>query len=326
MLLGALVALVWVPAQAATLKVVGFLPPRSISNSKCMEPWLDEMKPALAGEVDFQTFWGATLGRNPTKLYDLVIDGVGDIAYFLPGYTPGRFPDFGIFELPYLARSAAEAGYAQERMFRQGNLGGLDDVHVLGFYATDPNVLHLREPIKSLDGVKGLKIRTAGPVYSSFVKFLGGVPVAMPVTQMTESLQRGLVDGAILGWSGARVFKLEAVTSFHYGAPFGVSPIAVVMNKDKWNALPAKAKAVFDKYDGDNIAKICGEAFDGDAERGRQTMLKTGTAMYATDEELANGPKWAKPVHDEWIARVEDGRKKYDALTGILADLRAGKM
>lgn len=327
LLAGALTALASVPVEAATLKVVGFLPARSISNSMCMEPWLAAIKPELGDEVEFQTYWGGTLGRNPTKQYDLVLDGIADVAYFLPGYTPGRFPDFGVFELPYLVRSGAEAGLAQRRMFDKGHLGGLEKSHVLGFYATDPNVLNLREPISSLDDVEGRKIRTAGPVYSSFVKSLGAVPVAMPVTEMTEALQRGLVDGTVLGWSGARVFRLQSVVDFHYSAPFGVSPLAVVMNKDKWNGLSAKARAVFEKHGGDEIAKLCGGAFDDDADRSRKIMMDAGNKVYqASAEEIDKGLARTKPVHDEWIEGTENGQKKYDDLKNILADLRAGRM
>ena len=43
------------------------------------------------------------LGGTPPQLYDQARDGVADIVWTLPGYTPGRFPRIEVFELPFVA-------------------------------------------------------------------------------------------------------------------------------------------------------------------------------------------------------------------------------
>ncbi len=314
-------------AQATTLKVLSFLPPRSVSVSKTLVPWMKSVEAAAQGELKLQGYWGGSLGRNPTKQYDLLKDGIGDIVYVLPNYTPGQFPDFGIFELPYLIRSGEEGSVAIWRMHQKGLLRGLQQSHVIGFWSTEPNIFHTSKPMRSLSDIKGLKIRGAGPVYGSFIKYLGGIPIGMPVTQVTESISRGVVSGTLLGWGGSLIFRIHNVTSYHYEAPLGIAPFFLSINEDKWAALSGKSKAAITKYGGEYLARLGGKAFDDFGKRAFKIISKAGkrTITRATPAEIETQAAAAKPVHDAWIKSKKDGAKKYAAILQILADIRAGR-
>ncbi len=314
-------------AQATTLKVVCFLPPRSVSVAKVLVPWIKSVEAAAEGELKLQGYWGGSLGRNPFKQYDLMKDGITDIVYVLPNYTPGQFPDFSIFELPYLIRSGEEGSVAIWRMHQKGLIRGLEQGHVIGFFSTEPNIFHTSKPVRSLSDIKGLKIRGAGPVYGSYIKYLGGVPSGMPVTQVTEAISRGVVDGTLLGWGGALIFRIHNVTKYHYEAPLGISPFFVSINQDKWRALSQKSKAAITKYGGEYMARLGGKAFDDFGKRGYKVISKGGkrTITRATPTEIEAQAAAVQPVHDAWIKGKKDGAKKYATLRGILADIRAGR-
>ncbi len=314
-------------AKATTLSIVCFLPPRSVSVSKVFVPWIKSVEAAAEGELKFQGYWGGSLGRNPFKQYDLMKDGIADVIYVLPNYTPGQFPDFSIFELPYLVRSGEEGSVAIWRMHQKGFMRGLQQGHVIGFFSTEPNLFHATKRLRSLSDIKGLKIRAAGPVYSSFIKHLGGTPVGMPVTQMTEAISRGVVEGALLGWGGSLVFRLHHVTNHHYEAPLGISPFFVSMNMGKWQALSQKSKAAITKHGGEYMSRLGGKAFDDFGKRGFNVISKMDkqTIARATPAEIEAQAAASKPVHDAWIKNKKDGAKKYSALQQILADIRAGR-
>ena len=314
-------------AKATTLSIVCFLPPRSVSVSKVLIPWTKSVEAAAEGELKFQGYWGGSLGRNPFKQYDLMKDGIADVVYVLPNYTPGQFPDFSIFELPYLVRSGEEGSVAIWRMYQKGLLRGLQQGHVIGFFSTEPNLFHTTKPIRSLSDIKGLKIRSAGPVYGSYVKHLGGIPIGMPVTQMTEAISRGVVDGTLLGWGGALIFKIHAVTRFHYEAPLGISAFFVSMNMDKWRALSKKSKAAVTKFGGEYMSRLGGKAFDDFGKRGFSIISKAGkrTITRATPAEITAQAVASKSVHEAWIKGKKDGTMKYATLQRILADIRAGR-
>ncbi len=309
------------------VRMAGFTPEKSVVVSNTMKPFIKAVNAEVGDEITLKGYWGGALGRNPKKQYDLVLKGIADTAFFDPGYSPGKFPDYGLFELPFLARSGLEASIAMWRMYDRGHIAGFDKVKLLGTYSTDISFVHTKKPIKSFYKLGGLKLRTAGPVMSDTVKAIGGVPIGLPVTQTTEALSRGVVDGALTGWSVVLVFRMSSILKYHYEAPMGIVPLATVMNLKTWNGFSRKVKASIDKHSGEVFSQQSGGGFDRvagimarkAAKGGGHTIVKMDAAGYK------RGAAWAKPLHEKWINSEKDGQRKYDAYLKILADIRAGK-
>ena len=97
---------------------------------------------------------------------------------------------------------------------------------------------------------------------SDTVKALGGVPIGLPITQVTEALSRGVVDGAFTGWSTILVFRMASILKYHYEAPLGIVPLVTVMNNKTWNGLSRRVQGSIDKHSGVVFAKQSGGGFD----------------------------------------------------------------
>ena len=67
---------------------------------------------ASGGTLKIEHYPGGTLGKGPVQQLSMVENAVADIAEVVVAYSPGRFPELSIFELPFLARSNVEAGLA----------------------------------------------------------------------------------------------------------------------------------------------------------------------------------------------------------------------
>jgi TRAP-type C4-dicarboxylate transport system substrate-binding protein len=314
-------------AAPKLVRIAGFTPEKSVVVTHTMKPFIKAVNAEVGDEVRLKGYWGGALGRNPKKQYDLVLSGVTDTAILVPGYSPGKFPDFGLFELPFLARTGLEASIAMWRMFKQGHIRGFDKVKLLGVYSTDVFFINTKEPIKTFYKLNGLKIRTAGPVLSDTVKALGGVPVGLPTTQTTESLSRGVIDGVLTGWSGILVFRMASLLKYHYEAPLGIVPLVTAMNKKTWDSLSPRVQASIDKHSGEVFAKKSGGGFDRVAGIMASKARKGGghTIIKLDAEGYKRGAAWAKPLHEKWIKSTPNGRKKYDAYLKVLTDIRAGK-
>jgi TRAP-type mannitol/chloroaromatic compound transport system substrate-binding protein len=103
-----------------------------------------------------------------------------------------------------------------------------------------------KKPVSKLDDVKGLKFRTVGisiDVYSG----MGAAVNALPGGEIVAAMDRGLLDAAefnnatsdrILGF--ADVSKVCMLQSYHQNA----EQFEIMFNKDKYNALPDKMKAI----------------------------------------------------------------------------------
>ena len=96
-------------ATENTLRIGSHLNPRSTGISQVIKPWTDAVRAEAGDAVTIVEYWGGSLGKSPAKQFELVRSGVLDIAWILPGYTPGQFPEMGLFELPFLFDSSLEA-------------------------------------------------------------------------------------------------------------------------------------------------------------------------------------------------------------------------
>ena len=118
---------------------------------------------------------------------------------------------------------------------------------------------YLRDAIDGAPGLDGRKIR--GTVsYHPMIRALGGSPVNMPGGEIYTSLQKGVIDGAAWGLTGAKDFKWYEVAG-HYAEPvFGQVGLMIFMNLDAWNALGDDERALIEaeaiKLEVDSIARF----------------------------------------------------------------------
>ena len=101
-------------AEPITLRLHTFNSPQSIAVRLFLQPWAEEIEERTAGRVEVQVFPAMQLGGRPSDLYGQARDGVVDIVWTLPGYSPGRFPLTEAFELPFVrGRGGDQPGVAR---------------------------------------------------------------------------------------------------------------------------------------------------------------------------------------------------------------------
>lgn len=323
---GALMTTSAPPAAAQDLIKVGtFVPEKSTGVSRVIKPWMEAVS-AETDAVQMRGFWGGTLGKDPFKQFDLVQNGVADVTWVLPGYTAGQFPEMSLFELPFLFRTAEEASIVGWKLYEQGLLTGFDGVHLIGFFASEPNAIYMAEPIASLDDIAGKKLRSVGPVHANFLETFGAAPQTLSSGEMNEALNRGTIDGVIQSWTGLRTFKTTPLISQEYKVPVGVIPFVLLMNESKWNNLPADAQAAVMKHGGLKMAQMGADGYRATGAAIVADVKAEGRVVFdgpSTPQLDAYGAK-AQAVHQWWIARTPNGQAVYDAALAALAELRAG--
>ncbi len=313
---------------ATTIKIACYLPAFSVSVTKILKPFANEVTKATGSTVKFQEFWGGSLGRNPEQQYKLVTGGITDIVFISTYTAGGQFPDASITELPGLVRSSAVGSPAYWRFYKAGMMRGMGDIKTVGLYMPAISLIHTRQPIKSLEDAKGLKIQAAGPNLAEFIKQFGGVPVYMPATELAQSLTSGVIDGSTVDWTGFLTFKLQSLAKNHYEIPLGGISFVIAMNKGKWESLSADQQAAIDKFGGEYMAEHGGKAYDAAGEERRQKVMQDKSQHFVAPSKAeidAAMQKYGPPVYKNWIAKTPDGQKKFDTFTKLLADVEAGK-
>jgi TRAP-type C4-dicarboxylate transport system substrate-binding protein len=147
------------------------------------------------------------------------------------------------------------------------------------------------------------------------------------VPGVAEAISRGVVDGTLSDWNGIVAFRIGDAAKHHLDVPLGTAAAGVFMNLDVYNALPAAAKAVFDKLGGAELSRRHGVEFD---RQYRQNLDATRTKpdhtiTFPSAAERAAIKTKLHPVTTRWIEEGPDRRKLYDATVSIVEALRKGK-
>jgi TRAP-type C4-dicarboxylate transport system substrate-binding protein len=267
-----------------------------------MERWAKEVGLRTKGAVKIQTFPGGTL--LPAKsIFDGVITGTADIGNFAMSYQPGRFPISEAIDLPVGFTSARAASLALYDLIEKYPKE-FEKVKILTLFTCPPAHLMTIKPVKSLSDLKGMEIRCTG-TGAEVIKRLGGIPIAMPQSDAPEALQKGIVKGMASSMEVLKDFNYAAYTTYANTTSFYVVSFAVVMNKDKWNSLPADVKKVLDdlgreqaEWTGNYVDNHVTEAIKWSKEKYNFQMID----LPASDK--AQIPVLLKPMVEAYIKKM----------------------
>ena len=308
-------------AEEITLRLHNFNSPKAIANRLFLVPWAEEIERNSGGRVEVQVFPAMQLGGKPADLYGQARDGVVDIIWTIPGYSPGRFPLTEVFELPFVAVGAEANSQALTEFYRKWMRDEYEDTHPLVFHATAPTHLHTTErPIRTLEDFRGLKIRTPSRIGGETLRAFGATPIGMPIPAVYEALSRGVVEGTAIPWTIMRPFRLHEVTKYHTEVAFSCVQFVMTMNKRRYEGLPPDIRAIIDDSTGVALAKRLGRIWQDDEKPGRAIAVERGQPILSLSE--AEKERWARAartVVDGWVEKV--GALGYDG-RALLADAR----
>lgn len=256
--------------------------------------WTKEVEKRTQGRVKITLFPGGTL-TPADKCYDGVVKGISDIGMSVLGYTRGKFPLTEVIDLPLGYKNGISATQLINQYYRHFKPKEFEEVKVLYFHAHGPGILHTKKPVQKLEDVKGLRIRSTG-LSAKVVMALEAAPVAMPMGETYDALKRGMAEGSMAplesleGWKWGEVVKS---TTESYGAAYSTG-FFVVMNKDKWNALPPDIQKTIEKIDEEWIEKT-GKLWDDIDKSGRAFTLKLGNQIISLSKE--ENQRWTRAVN-----------------------------
>ncbi|HDH98072.1 MAG TPA: TRAP transporter substrate-binding protein [Deltaproteobacteria bacterium] len=297
-----------VKAEAAPIKLTFsiFFPPTH-GQAKAAINFAKEVEKRTNGKVQITAFPGGTLTKAP-QCYDGVVKGISDMGNSCFAYTRGRFPVMAAVDLPMGYKNGLQASRVANGFAKAINPKELQDVKLLYVHAHGPGLLHTKRPVRKLEDLRGMKIRATG-LSAKVVKALGGVPVAMPQGGTYEALQKGVVEGTfspievLKGWKQGEVIKYTT-ECFSVGY---TTAMFVVMNRNKWNSLPADVKKVFEEVSSEWV-DVHGKAWNTTDKAGRDFTLSLGNKIIPlSDAESARWRKAVEPVINDYMSKTPNG-------------------
>ncbi|GGE64734.1 MAG TPA: TRAP transporter substrate-binding protein [Paenalcaligenes hominis] len=317
-----------VQAETITLKVAHFLPPSAPGHTKFIAPWCEKIEQESKGELKCQIYPAMQLGGTPPQLFNQARDGVADIVWTLPGYTAGRFPVTEIFELPFMTTTHSPSSMAMWDFVSENAMDEYKGVKLIGAWVNGANQLHMRDkPIRTLDDLKGLKVRAPSRLGNRLLATLGATPVGMPVPQMAESLSKGVIDGALVPWEVLPATKAHELTKYHTdtapGRAMTTATMVYVMNEKRYNSLPDHLKKVIDDNSGREVSGWIASQYQAADAAGREAAESRGNEVIVLSaDETAKWEAASTSVVDEWVKDItskgKDGQKMVDEARALV--------
>lgn len=277
-----------------------------------LQVWMKKVTELTKGKVQFELFPSEQMGKSADML-DVVSQGVADVGYVPYPYFSGRMPLItgagaisGIWENCTVGNPAvfevASVNPVLEYDFLRNGVRP-----VLPFANQVFQVLSNKKPVKTLEDMKGLKIRSSGGVMDKIISSFGAIPVQIPVPELYEALQRGTVDGTLISFVSAQSHKLdEVIKHATRGVNVSGGVFGYVINENTWQKLPKDVQDAMTTASKEALANLA-KVMDDSEKQAIESFQKKGIQVYELSAEEQK--KWIeaqKPVTDAWIKTMEE--------------------
>jgi TRAP-type C4-dicarboxylate transport system substrate-binding protein len=314
------------PAQTV-LRAADSLPVGHFFAEQGLKFWLAEVRKRTNDAIDLQHYPAEQLGKAKDML-QLAMTGVADIAYVVPSYVSDKMPLMTVSELPGLSSSSCQGTEAFMKLARGGLLDQKElapnGVVVLFSAVLDPYQAYGTRRFDSLDGLKGMKLRTAGGAQAALVRALGGVPVSMAAPETYEALSRGTIDGVIFPTASLIAYDLASrLKGATQDASFGSVVLTYAMSRKRFEQLPADVRSAM-LAAGDAAARNVCAWLDGNAATLRTKIAAAGVNYIRLgDADRRRLAEASEVVNREWAQQLDKrGKPGTEVLDAYVAAIR----
>ncbi len=283
--------------------------------------WCQQITDASDGLITFEIYGGGSLGAAKDH-YDMVRSGTCDIAYSFYGIHAGVFKSFETFSIPMIGFVNAEQASKAIWDFYENNdyaAKEMSSVHLLLAHSYSPCVLSTNGfKVEKAADLKGRSLRImSGPINTFFTK-LGATSMTVPISDIYENLQKGIMNGYVGGVDSILGYNLYENTTNILRTPIAAGPFYMWMNSNTWDKLPDWAKEIFSEYGGMTGAEFFGAGWDADDENTYAKIESEHSIIEINElsgEELANWQTVAGEITQDWITELNNAG--YDGKTVV---------
>ena len=303
-------------ASARELSLAYFMGPKHPMNAAVFKPFAEKLAEVSGGALTIKQFPGGALNSIPPKQYSILLDGVADIVFTIPGYTADLFPQTNLIAYPGVCDDAVSCTDAL--LDARSTIEKEFDAKLLAIWANSAPVLITRDkPVRTLEDLAGLKIRVGSKQNVPFVQALGASAVAQPVTVIHQNLTNGVVDAIAIDPSAIGSFKLhEPANYITTWFPGSGSAFALLMNNDVYYSLSDEERGWVDSAAMAELSMSGGAAYLNAGKRGLKIAEDAGIELIELSEEEKDRFRAAmQQVHDAMFSNPAGDMTVEEVLT-----------
>jgi tripartite ATP-independent transporter DctP family solute receptor len=217
-----------------------------------------KLEEATKGRLSIQMYPSMQLGGEKEMIEQAQVGALA-IARISVGPMGPLVPELNVFNMPFLFRDTAHMEKVIDGPIGDELLKKITDHPTAGLVGLcwmnsgTRNVYNSKKPIRTVEDLKGLKIRMMGnPVFVDTMNALGGNGVAMGFDQLINAMQTGVVDGAENNEPSYATGQHYRYAKYYSNTGHLIIPEILVFSKRIFQSLPKDDQAL--------ILKLAGEA------------------------------------------------------------------
>jgi TRAP-type transport system periplasmic protein len=276
-------------------------------------PWAAAVEKATNNQVKITHYGGETLVKEADE-YDGLISGLCDMALIDTSVTPGRFPTTEFDTLPYIFPDSATGAKIYWDILQKYSASELKDVKVIAVAVIAPSNYIGNKPAQDVSDFKGLRIRSAGTTEGWTIEALGATPTDIATSELSTSMERGLVDGAFLSYSFMLSMGIKDVTKYRTECNMFYRAWPIMVNKKVWDSIPSDIQTAIMSVSGPTNSATYSAANEKEAGGAKGAIIGSdkgagkGPIYVLTADQMASWKTAVLPVWDRWANGVE-GKK-----------------
>jgi len=229
--------IVWVPARV---------------EAQYYKQFVDEVNERAKGKLNIKLYPGATLGVKDVDMLRVLPRGnVIQVAGLYPGYMTRDEPEYAVTLPPGVVQEPekldALAPVLKDIYQETYNKWG---IKLLGFVAhpVRDTALMCKEPINTLEGLKGKKVRVWEKSQAETFAKLGISAQIVGQNDLYMAMRTGVIDCAIYPIHFALTISLQEVApNAAFLFPYVLHPLNIIVSKKAFDALPPDVQKIMEE-------------------------------------------------------------------------------
>lgn len=288
-----------------------------------------KLEEASNGTIKVQ-FYGAQALGKVLEQYEMVLDGVSDIAGGIPvAYEADKLPLTSFIEFPFIWKSAEVGTKVFWKLYDMGYFKDeYKDLKLLSYWSCSSNQLYTaKKRIDKIEDFKGMRFFVGSPMHYGMFKALGAVPIRMGYPDAYTALQRGTLDGSIGPiYSMVKAWRYPEVCKYAWQCDItGGFGLVNAVNNDVWNKIPPDIQAAWEKVGREMSFKLA-KAYDANVQKGIMMWKESGSELIELPKgEIDKMAERFLPLWQKWIddneAKGRPAKKIYKSYVKIMKEM-----
>lgn len=302
-----------------SLRLSHNLPANNALHYGVLEPWAESISKASNGSIKIDIFPAQQLGRAQDH-YNLARDGIADIAFYLVGIEPGRFPIVTAAEIPFLVANNEMGSRALYEWYQPYAEDEMSDVKVCAMFYDGGGTIHSKKKVARPEDLKGVKIRTPNQMAAELYKLAGAAPIQMSANDAAEAVERGVVDAVSFPWKLTIALGADRALKYHMDATLYSLATAILINKDSYANMSEAQQAVMDDHCNADWSQKLPIAWTDYEYEGKDILLGQDehTIYQLTDDQMQAWQGVAGDVRQQWVDELAKSGLDGDKIFGEL--------